>query len=123
MKDIVNPAKRAILIISGLALGFVNGYMGSGAGVLTVLVLLYVLKMPARKAHATAILVVLPLCAASSVVYFINNPTEWLTAVLATIGVTAGGALGAFMLSKLKNKYVTLIFAVILVVAGIRMFF
>ena len=39
------------------------------------------------------------------------------------IGVAVGGAIGAFLLSKLSSKYIVIIFAAVMVAAGVKMLF
>ena len=53
----------------GLALGAANSLFGGGGGMLAV-PLLRAGGLPERKAHATAILVILPICLSSLFLYF-----------------------------------------------------
>lgn len=112
-----------LIVILGAAIGFVNGFLGGGGGIIAVVVLTYLFMLPQKNAHATALLTILPVTVVSAVVYLINGSVEWLPALYATIGVVAGGALGALILKKLSNNTVKLVFGIILVLAGVRMFF
>lgn len=82
-----------------------------------------VLGLRAKEAHATAILVILPLSAVSAAVYAFSGSWRWGTGLPAAAGIIAGGILGALLLKKLSNKVVSVIFAAIMVFAGIKMFF
>jgi uncharacterized membrane protein YfcA len=48
---------------------------------------------------------------------------EWNVGLPVAIGVTAGGVLGAFLLSKLSSKWVIIIFALVMAFAGGKMLF
>lgn len=110
------------LVGSGIAAGFVNGFLGGGGGIIAVPLLAIVMALPAKKAHATAIFVILPLSIASAAVYLFNGSVDWRVTLLATAGVVGGGVIGALLLNKLDNNVVKLIFSVFLMAAGVRMF-
>ncbi|MCL2176587.1 MAG: sulfite exporter TauE/SafE family protein [Firmicutes bacterium] len=111
-----------LLAISGVLVGFVNGFFGGGGGLIAVPILASVLGLEAKKSHATAILVILPLSVASSVVYIANGAFNFYSSMPTIIGIIAGGLLGAYALSKLSNNVIRLVFAVVMVVAGAYMF-
>lgn len=111
----------AILLIVGLIIGFVNGFFGGGGGMLCVPLLLFCLKLKDKKAHATAILIMLPISIVSIIVYMSNFTIEFDTALFVTIGSVVGGILGSILLKKLSNVWIRGIFAVIMVVAGVKM--
>ena len=48
---------------------------------------------------------------------------EFAPVFFTALGVTVGGATGAFLLKKLKSKWITLIFSAVMAVAGIKMLF
>ncbi len=113
--------RKTALIIMGLAAGLINGFLGGGGGVVCVAALLWLLKLKPKEAHATALFVILPITALSALVYIIGGKTDLDLTILASLGVTAGGIVGAKLLGKLKTPTVELIFAGILVFAGISM--
>lgn len=108
-------------LLGGVFVGVCNGFFGGGGGLIAVPVLAILLKMEEKFAHATAILVILPLSVFSAVVYLISNPLNWLEVLWVGIGVIYGGIIGALLLKKLSNKALTIIFAVIMLIAGVRM--
>lgn len=112
-----------ILVTLGALSGFINGFLGGGGGVLVVTLLLTVLALPQKNAQATALLVILPLTVVSAVVYLAKGVVQWQPTLWATIGVVAGGIVGALLLSKLKSDVVKIIFAVVLIAGGIKMLF
>ncbi len=110
-------------LIGGLIVGFLNGFFGGGGGMIVVPLLVFLLKMPEKKAHATAIFVILPLCIVSSIVYIIKGSIDWLQLLYSSIGFVVGGVVGALLLKKLNNKVLRIIFSLIMIGAGIKLFF
>lgn len=123
MQKLYGKKQSYALIISGLIIGFINGFLGGGGGTLLVVVLLIALDLHQKEAHATAMLVILPISLLSAFVYYLNGSVQWLPTLYVTLGVIAGGVAGAFLLNILKGNAVKLIFALIMLIAGVRMFF
>ena len=111
--------RRAIL--SGLAVGGVNGLFGGGGGMVAVPLLKNVLGYEAKQAHATAIFIIAPVCAVSLLSYVFNGYVDLSVAVPAAIGNVIGGLLGAKFLGKLPKILVQIIFIAVMLAAGIRM--
>ncbi len=115
--------KRAgILLAGGAAVGVLNGLLGGGGGMLAV-PLLGAAGLETRRAHATAIAVVLPASAASGLVYLLGGMAPPAVLLPAALGVALGGFLGAKLLGVLPVRLVTLIFALLMAAAGARMLF
>ena len=112
-----------ISIVFGVFVGFINGFFGGGGGMIVVPVLIFLLGLEDKKAHATAILVILPISVCSSVVYLLNNTIKFDKLLYTGAGFIAGGIIGALILNKINNKVLRIIFSIIMVVAGIKMLF
>lgn len=117
----LTPCNIVLCIIVGLILGFVNGFLGGGGGMLCVPLLIFALGLPDKCAHATAILIMLPISVVSFAVYAINMEIEWMLALWVTIGSVAGGVVGSILLKNLSNSWLRAIFALIMIAAGVRM--
>ena len=87
---------------------------------IVVPLLIFVLGLPEKHAHATAILTILPISLSSAIVYIINGNVEYYSLGFVTIGFVVGGAVGALLLKKLNNKVIRIIFAIIVIIAGIK---
>lgn len=122
MVEMTKGKQNTALIFAGIGIGFINGFLGSGGGTLVVIALLSILCLAQKEAHATALLVILPISLLSAVVYIINGNTDWSSTLYATIGVIGGGVVGSFLLNKLNNNVVKLIFSIIMLAAGVKMF-
>lgn len=123
MENVSNKKAIIIGLIGGLFVGFLNGFFGGGGGMIVVPLLIFLLKLPEKNAHATAIFVILPLCVVSSIIYIINGSMDWWQLLYSTIGFIVGGVAGALLLKKLNNKVLRIIFAIIMVIAGVKMLF
>lgn len=115
MKKEKNNAKK---FFCGLATGAANGVFGGGGGMLAV-PLLQATGLEEKKAHATAILVILPISAMSFLVYALRGVLSSAVLIPVALGVTFGGFLGARLLGKLSKTVVGRVFGVLQIVAGL----
>ncbi len=120
-KQNTNKRKNVFAVITGALAGLINGVFGGGGGMIVVPMLTKFLKCPVKKSHATALLIILPLSITSGLFYTAFGSLELNMAVPVTIGVICGGVLGALLLSKLSAKWVSLIFSVVMIGAGVKM--
>lgn len=107
--------------IAGALIGFINGLFGGGGGMICVPALHSVLKLETKKAHATAIAVMLPVSVVSGLFYLSFGSLDLSILLLTTLGVFAGGFTGSILLKKIRPRTVRIIFSILLAVAGIRM--
>lgn len=119
----LSAKSKWILVIFSATAGFINGFLGGGGGVIIVALLLAVVKLHQKYSQATALLAVLPLTVVSAAVYLFRGNVDWIPTLWTTLGVVAGGVVGALLLSKLKGNVVKIIFALVLIAGGIKMFF
>lgn len=120
MKMSKNTFKRTL---AGLLTGAVNGLFGGGGGMVVVPLMKNMLGYEEKYAHATAILVIAPVCAASLVTYIVNGYFSAEVILPAAVGSVAGGLLGAELLDKLPAFWVNAVFLVVMLAAGLRMLF
>ncbi len=121
MKSKFSKKQIFILIGCGALIGLVNGFFGGGGGMLCVPILEKVMNLESKKAHATTLCVILPLCIVSAIIYILNNDIDFVNLSWVTLGAVCGGVLGAIFLSKINSKILRAIFAIIMLVAGIKM--
>lgn len=113
MKNIKN-------ILWGIPIGFVNGFFGSGGGVVAVYVLKKVFKLEDKKAHATALSIILPLSCASLLVYK-GAKADFYLVLLCAIGGALGSILGAKFLNRMPKRWLKVAFGAVMVLSGVRM--
>ncbi|WP_024831934.1 sulfite exporter TauE/SafE family protein [Ruminiclostridium josui] len=110
-------------ILIGIAAGVANGLFGSGGGTIAVPAMVFLLDAEEHKAHATALLIILPLTIVSVYFYLTNNYVDWNITWKAMVGGVVGGAIGAFLLNKCPSKILRKIFGIFMILAAIRMIF
>lgn len=109
--------------LAGLGTGAVNGLFGGGGGMVAVPLLKNLLGYSEKISHATAILVIAPVCAASAVTYIAGGYLDASVIIPAAIGSVAGGIVGAKLLDKLPELVVNIVFIALMLAAGLRMLF
>lgn len=122
-RDKKGSANFNLYLLTGALSGFVNGVFGGGGGMIVVPMLTKLLKFEEREAHATAILIILPLSLLSGLFYASFGAVNLPVLIPAGLGVVGGGLLGALLLGKLSSKWVTIIFSIVMAIAGAKMIF
>lgn len=107
---------------TGIISGFLNGFFGSGGGVVAVMFLRNIIN-DERKAHASATLMILVMSIISFVFYSIYGHVEWKSGLMFVPGGLGGAVLGTFVLKKIKTDKLHKLFGVILAVSGMVMLF
>ena len=118
----VKKAKNFKRIICGVAVGAANSLLGGGGGMIAV-PMLSKTGMSEKRAHATAILLILPISLVSFLFYAFRGYCDFSVLVPTAIGVTFGGIVGAKILGKLPVKIVNIVFAFLQALAGVFLFF
>ena len=114
---------KILLIVTGVFTGVCNGLFGGGGGMIVVPMSILLLKLEPKKAHATAILIILPITVISAVISIINGHYDLGVGVPSGIGVILGGILGALALKKTQNKMLVKLFALVMFGAGVKLLF
>lgn len=113
--------KFILVSIASSAVGLINGLLGAGGGSLVVPLYESGMGLEAKKAHATAIATMLPSCIVSSVVYLLGRQFDYKTGAIVSAGVIAGGVLGSLLLKVIKNDFLSLVFYLIMIYAGVKL--
>lgn len=108
-------------LAGGLA-GVTNGLFGGGGGSVFVPLLTRYCKLDQRKAFATSVAVILPLCALSVGIYFLRGGLDLMTALPYLIGGAAGGWAGGRWLKGIRMPWLKRIFGLLLIYGGVKSF-
>ncbi|MBE5738486.1 MAG: sulfite exporter TauE/SafE family protein [Clostridiales bacterium] len=108
-------------LLTGAFIGFINGFWGGGGGMVCVPLLTHVIMLPEKKAHATTLLIMLPLSIASLVVYIYGGNMQWWNALKIGLGFVVGGYVGALLLKKISNVWLCAIFSIVIIVGGLKL--
>jgi uncharacterized membrane protein YfcA len=113
---------KVYLVLTGALTGLANGFFGGGGGMIVVPLMIYLLKMKTKSAHVTALAVILPITLISALVYFIGGKFDFKIGLPSLLGVVLGGILGAWLLGKISAKWLTKIFSLVMLIAGVKAF-
>ena len=105
----------------GLATGFCNGLFGSGGGMIVVPCLEKFQGLEARKAHATAIAVILPISIVSIFKYVTFSKLPYTVLLTVCAGGVLGSFIGAKLLKRFTGKTIRRIFGCFIIAAAVRM--
>ena len=114
--------KKRKIIILGAITGFLSGLFASGGGLIAVPGLVYFVGTGEKEARAIAIFSILPMVITSMFFYHRFGNIDFKMGVLCGIGGLVGGYIGAKLLKKINDKYLSLIFIIFLIYAAILTF-
>lgn len=113
-----------ILVITGLLAGFVSGAMGVGGAVIIVPFLIFFLGLTQHQAQGTSLMVlVFPVGIFAVINYAKSGYVNFKFAAILIIAFLLGSYIGSILAINLPGKVLQKIFAVVLVLIGIKMFF
>lgn len=118
-----SKTKKILLPFAGIFIGFVNGFFGGGGGMLLVPTLRFLGGLDQKKSQATALSIILPIAVISAFIYTIKGAFNFPIGLSVTSGVVSGGIIGACILNKIPNKMLSIIFYIVMLVAGFKMLF
>ena len=109
-----------LLVVIGLVAGILGGGLGVGGGI--ILVPLFVaVGLGRHQAHATSLAAIVFIAAAGAVTFGASGEIALTTGVIIGIGGVVGSVIGASVMNRVSPRALTIVFGVVLLVAGIRM--
>ncbi len=114
----MKPVKK---FFTGIAIGVVNVTLGAGGGMLTV-PLYKKMGMDQKQAQINTVATILPITLVSAALYLLGDKVHFSDAVPYLLPGLAGSITGTFVIKKVSNKILTVIFALFMLWAGVRMF-
>lgn len=110
-----------ISALIGFITGSANGLFGAGGGTILVPCMEKYLNIIPKKAHATAIAVILPLSVISAIFYIFKGSLLPYYIIYTSLGGIVGSLVGSVLLSKLTGKWLHRIFGLFMTAAAVRM--
>jgi Sulfite exporter TauE/SafE. len=108
-----------ITALSGTIAGIVNGFIGTGGGIILVLILSK--SIETKDTFATVIAAVLPMSLVSAISYAVQGNVPFKETAVYILPAIIGGIIGAVLLDKIGVRWLKVIFSVLVVYSGIRM--
>ena len=107
--------------MTGAVGGFTSGMTGIGGGTVMVPLLTGYLKMSQHRAHATSLVIVIFAAIAATTQYLRRDQVDWSLAAALTVGAVGGAQIGARTMHSLPERRLRMVFAVFLLVVGVRL--
>ena len=114
---------RAKCTVAGGLAGIVNGFFGGGGGMILVPLLTRWIGLSTRKAFATSVAIIFPLCAVSATIYLLRTSCSILDAVPYLCGGLVGGFLGGKLFRHVPVQWLRWIFCLFLLYGGVKSLF
>tara|TARA_R110002072_G_scaffold23949_2_gene81942 strand:- start:49118 stop:49489 length:372 start_codon:yes stop_codon:yes gene_type:complete len=113
------------LIVIGLLAGILSGFMGVGGGVVMIPLMLLLLGYNQHEAQGLSLAVLaVPVTFLAAYNYHTSgSPINWKYALVIAVFFVVGGFIGSKFAVSIPQNILKKIFAIILVVAAIKMFF
>ena len=90
---------------------------------LLVPMLVQVCGLSQRKAFATSVAVILPMCILSSIIYLFRGGVDWMAALPYLLGGLIGGFLGGKLFKNVKMDWLRRAFALLILYGGVKSLF
>jgi len=109
-------------LLAGALAGLTNGFFGGGGGSVLVPLLTRYCKLDQRRAFATSVAVILPLCVLSAAIYFYRGGVDLADALPYLLGGAAGGWAGGKWFKGMNMVWLRRVFGLLLIYGGARCF-
>lgn len=105
----------------GVLVGLFSGLFGVGGGIILVPILVLVFHVAQKRAQATSLVMVAIAASTGALTYALGNSVAWLPAIPLALGGVVGTWLGTRFVRRTPDRWLQIGFAVLLVIAAIRM--
>ena len=109
-------------LLAGALAGAANGFFGGGGGSVLVPLLTRYCRLDQRKAFATSVAVILPLCTLSAAIYLLRGRLDLMTALPYLVGGAVGGWAGGKWFKGMNMVWLRRAFGLLLIYGGVRCF-
>lgn len=108
------------LLLIGLVAGILGGGLGVGGGIILV-PLLVAVGLGRHEAHATSLAAIFLIGVAGAASFGVSGEIDVAAGVTIGIGGILGSVIGASVMHRVSPRALTLVFGIVLLVAGIRL--
>jgi uncharacterized membrane protein YfcA len=101
--------------------GLSSGLFGVGGGILIVPLLVYLLKLDQKRAHATSLAAVVPIALVGAWGYGTHGNVNLSAVIYVLLGSIVGATYGAKILHRISLPAIQILFAFMLMLSGLRL--
>ena len=98
--------------------GGINGFLGTGGGIVFVLMLSFLTKNESKDNYATSLCATFIISSISIIPYIKNSCVDFSIIEQVALPAILGGIVGALVVDKIKVKYLNMIFALLIIYSG-----
>ena len=106
--------------LSGAAAGSANGLFGAGGGMILVPLLTRWAGLEDKKAFATSIAIIAPMCLTSILLYWYQGQLDLASALPYLVGGLFGGLLGGTLFRRMSPQLLHKLLGIFILYGGIR---
>lgn len=112
-----------VFVLLGICAGILSGVLGIGSGIVFVPVLVLLLLFPQKSAQGMSLAAMVPAVLVGAIRYKMNPEIEINMSYvgLLALGAVAGALVGAELVRHLPGSVLRKVFAIVIILAGIRM--
>lgn len=113
--------RTATALLVGFAAGFASGLLGVGGGIIMVPGLVLALNATQHQAHATSLAAIVPIGAVGFAIFALHGEINYAMGALFAAGTVLGAPYGVRAMARLPERPLAIVFAAVMVVAGVRL--
>jgi uncharacterized membrane protein YfcA len=122
--SMITTLNVALYLILGVTAGTLSGILGIGGGIIIIPALVYIFHFTQHQAQGTTLaLMIPPIGLMAAYVYYTKGYINIPVAAIICIGFFVGGFFGGKLACYLSGSVLQKIFAVLLMVISLKMFF
>lgn len=116
--------RKLISLAVGAGAGFINGFLGTGGGILLILAQSVMLReQDTKDRFVTAVISILPMSVISACMYVADDGFSLGEAAPYLAAALPGGILGGWLMCRISPRLLKVVFALLMLWAGWRMAF
>ena len=111
-----------IVLVIGLAAGFLSGSMGVGGGIVVIPSLVFILGFTMHTAQGTSLaLMTIPVMLVATLNYYRSGNVNITVAILMALTFVIGGYIGSKLSIHIPEKIMKKAFGVLMIIAALKM--
>jgi uncharacterized membrane protein YfcA len=115
----VNGVSFWVILIFGILIGFLSGFMGIGGGFISLPVLIYGIGVPTTIAIGTSLVNVFFTSFYGTILYAMERTVEWISVLILLAGSVVGVQVGAYATKYMTPTKIRVLFALFLFMVAI----
>lgn len=117
----INVEQVLVILLIAIVAGFLGSLLGLGGGIIVTPALTLLFGIDIKYAIGASIISVIATSSGSAIAYLKDRLTNIRIGMFLEIGTTLGAITGAFLSSFLKQKYLFIIFGLLMLYSGVMM--